>query len=120
MFKTLLASASVAVCCLLNPAGMPEAKAAASTCWFIPASGARVSGVNCNVSTRRNANGHVVHDIQHWNGNGARFSVVLWTDSGNADGAEVFIDGERFTTAWWRDADGDIRLDMGRSGTFVF
>ena len=120
MFKTLLASASIAVGCLFNPAGMPAAEAAAQSCWIVPTSGASVSPFRCDVSRRTNANGHIVHDIRHFQGNGAHFSVVLWTQGGNPDGAEVFIEGERFTTSWYRDGEGDVRVSIGRHGTFVF
>ena len=121
MLKTLLASASLAVCCLFNPAGMPEAKAAASNCWIVPTNGRQVPSFRCDVSTRTNANGHTVVDIRHFQGDGAHFSVILWTDSNrNPNGAEVFIQGERFTATWYRDSDGDHRINMGSYGEFVF
>jgi hypothetical protein len=46
--------------------------------------------------------------------------VILWTSGGNPNGAEVFIEGERFTTTWYRDGDGDARVRIGRQGVFVF
>ena len=121
MLKNLLAAASIATCCLFNPAGMPEAEAAASNCWIVPASGRTVSPFRCDVSTRTNANGHTVVDIRHFQGSGAHFSVILWTDEyGNPNGTEVFVDGDRFTATWYRDSDGDHRIDMGSYGEFVF
>lgn len=121
MLKQLAAAAAVATCCLFNPAGIPEAKAAAQNCWIVPASGASVSPFRCDVTVRTNANGHKVIDIRHFQGSGASFSVILWTDEyRNPTYAEVFVDGERYETSWWRDSDGDARLDMGSYGTFVF
>jgi len=114
-FKAILASAAVATCCLFNPSA---AEAATQTCWRVPSGGQVVSGFRCNVSSRYNANGHLVHDINTLDG--VRFSVILWTSGGNADDAEVFIDGERFTTAWYYDGDGDVRINLGRHGEFVF
>ena len=118
--KALAAASSVAVGCLLNPAGIPEAKAAAQSCWIVPASGASVAPFRCDVSRRTNANGPIVNDIRHFQGDGAHFSVILWTSGGNPNGAEVFIEGERFTTTWYRDGDGDARVRIGRQGVFVF
>ncbi len=97
------------------------ADAASQSCWIVPRGGRSVPSFRCDVSLRTNANGHKVVDITHFQGNGARFSVVLWTDDYNRPTtAEVFVNGERFRTAWYRDSDGDVRLDMGNHGTFVF
>ena len=113
------AAASIALGATLLGAAAP-AEAAVQTCWHLPASGRTVDGFDCNVTTRRNVNGHLVHDITHQNGKGGRFSVVLWQDHGNPAGAEIFVNGQRLEVSWWRDADGDVRLDLGSYGSFVF
>lgn len=121
MLKGFLAAIPVATCCLFNPAGMPEAKAAPSTCWLIPRSGAQVQGFYCDLTSRTNYNGHVVHDISRRADGGAAFTAVLWTDGGgNPDYAEVLLDGTTYRRPWWRDAQGDVRIDVDTAGVFVF
>jgi len=117
-FKALIAAAAVTVG-TWGAAPMP-AEAAASNCWIVPTSGYRVDPFRCDVSERTNANGHTVYDIRHFQGAGAHFSVILWTVRGVPTTAEVFIDGERYITDWYYDEDGDVRLDLGPSGEFVF
>ena len=110
MFKSIIASLAVLTCCLGNPA-----MAKPSNCWIIPA-GERSDSFRCDVVERTNANGHTVYDITHFEGNGAQFSVVLWTDGT----AEVFVNGEVVEFPWYYDHDGDTRIDLPGGDQFVF
>ena len=97
------------------------AQAAPSTCWLIPPSGAMTQGFYCDLTSRTNYNGHIVHDISRRADGGARFTAVLWTDGGgNPDYAEVVVNGQVYRKAWWRDAQGDVRIDVDTAGVFVF
>ncbi len=109
-----IAAASVAITGALSNA--PVAQAAAANCWHIPVGARSVEPFRCDVSARTNANGHLVYDIRHFQGNGAHFSVIIWDDGM----AEVFIDGERYDTTWYYDRHADVRLDIGDEGEFVF
>ena len=115
MFKSIIASLAVLTCCLGNPA-----MAKPSNCWIIPEgtpSTQRVDGFRCDIVERTNANGHTVYDITHFQGKGAQFTVVLWTDGT----AEVVMDAEVAEFPWYYDHDGDTRLVLGHgNGQFVF
>ncbi len=114
MLKNLLAAASVATCCLFNPAGVPPAEAAMQSCWMLYSSQRSTSPFPCDVSVRTNANGHRVVDIKHWQGNGADFSVVLWTDrAGTPSYAEIIYSGEVVSVPYYVDREGDVRLSVG-------
>jgi hypothetical protein len=111
MFKSIIASTLIAV------AGLSTGEAAlakSQDCW-IQEGQANAPAFRCDVSARTNANGHLVWDISHNENNGANFSVLLWDDNT----AEVFFGGERLTTTWFTDTDGDTRVEVGRS-QFIF
>ena len=113
MLKKLLAAASVTACCLFNPAGIQPAQAAMQRCWMLFDGQGSTSSFPCDVSVRTNANGHKVIDIQHWEGTGAEFSAVLWTEDGRDGYAELFADGERLTEVpFYVDSEGDVRLEI--------
>ena len=111
MFKSIIASTLIAV------AGLSTGEAAlakSQNCWMYEGQGT-APAFRCDVSARTNANGHMVWDISHNQNNGANFSVILWDDMT----AELFFAGERVTTTWFTDSDGDTRIDIGRN-QFIF
>lgn len=111
MFKSIIASTLIAI------AGLSTGEAAfakAQNCWYYEGYGS-APAFRCDVSMRINANGHKVWDISHNQNNGAQFSVVLWNDNT----AEVFIKGERVTTTWFNDSEGDTRIELGEK-QFIF
>ena len=116
MLKSVIAAAFLATSAALAP----MVQAAPANCWIIPEgtpSTQRVDGFRCHVVERTNANGHTVYDITHFQGRGAQFTVVLWTDGT----AEVVMDGEVVEFPWHYDHDGDTRLVLGHgNGQFVF
>lgn len=97
------------------PAPVPQDPAGeVATCWFQMEPGASaLQGSRCRVSSRRNANGHTVFDVEE--PGGLVRSVLLWGDHS----AEVLINGERFEGQWQEDADGDVRVQVG-DGVFAF
>ena len=112
MFKSIIASTLIAV------AGLSTGEAAlakAQNCW-IQEGQRSAPAFRCDVSSRTNANGHIVWDITHNENNGANFSVVLWDDNT----AELFFGSERLETTWFTDSDGDTRVDVTRDMQFIF
>jgi len=108
MFKQLLATAAVTICCLGNPA----AKAEPTACWLSPAGNtSSVPPQVCDISWRKNANDHTVIDLVTVR-DGSRISIVLWTNnSGEPQYAEVFFNKTGRTVWLYRkDEDGDIHL----------
>lgn len=84
-----------------------------TTCWFQMEEGSPAfTGFACAISTRRNANGHKVHDVIE--PGGRRRTLVLWDDGS----AEVLLDGDRYNASWEKDADGDIRVSVN-DGVFI-
>jgi len=92
------------------------AMANTSNCWIAPVSSETTQSFRCKVVERTNANGDTVYDITHFQGSGAQFSVVLWTDGT----AELFVNDIVANTTWYYDHDGDVRLDLGSNGEFIF
>ena len=99
------------------------ANAAPSVCWLSTNAGpdGRLPAQSCDVHTRRNANGHIVHDVTTHN-DGARMTVVLWTNEHRAPSyAESFYRGRRILSNYrWDDA-GDVHLygrDLGNESMY--
>ena len=68
----------------------------------------------CDVTSRTNANGHTVFDVE---AGGLLTTVVLWDDGS----AEYFQEGNRFNGYHFDVADGQTRVtDVDGSYTFVF
>ena len=111
--KTLAASALIAVSTF---GAVVPAQARPTNCWILGnAPNANSKPFRCNVHRRVNANGHTVFDVKHYQGNGASFTVVFWTD----DIAEVIIPGESpMKMRFYADRDGDQRL-VGPDWEFV-
>jgi len=77
------------------------------TCWFQMQPGAeRLKGYQCNISSRKNANGHTVFDVVE--PGGLTRTVVLWEDKS----AEVLLNGRSYEGEWLQDTDGDIRVTV--------
>ncbi len=84
------------------------------TCWFQMDDGSdRLEGFSCRVTSRRNANGHLVYDVVE--PGGLSRTIVLWNDKS----AEVIIKGSQYDGTWKEDQEGDIRVRVG-SGEFAF
>ena len=96
MFKQLASLAAIAT---LTFGGIAPSFAAPSTCAYREGRGS-VTEARCDVHTRRNANGHVVHDITLMNGGRTmRLTAVLWMNQdGSPDYAELISpDGSRIS-----------------------
>ena len=92
--------------------------AKAETCWWEQDTGKMMQS-RCNVSMRTNSNGHNVVDIT--SADGFTTSLILWTNNGKPNGAEVFLAGKRFTANWWKDNQGDYRVKFfGKQMAFRF
>ena len=110
MFRQLLATAAVSVCCLGNPSAMAQP----TTCWIsdtTPRAGERVAPQTCDISYRKNANGHSVIDLVSIS-DGYRVSIVLWKDSNNNPTyAELFFEQHGRSVWQYRiDEEGDVNL----------
>ena len=46
---------------------------------------------------------------------GLKRSIVLWDN----DEVEVFLEGSRYVGTWYKDSDGDVRIDLPM-GSFSF
>ena len=97
-----------------NPSNPGSGQTAGATCWFqMEADSERLEGFRCSISSRRNANGHLVFDVVE--PSGLQRTVVLWQDKT----AEVLINGQRFEGEWLEDNEGDIRVTVN-GGVFAF
>ena len=109
MFRQLLATAAVSVCCLGNPA----AKAMPTNCWLHTSGikGQSVPAQVCDIAYRTNANGHTVIDLITVQ-DGGLASIVLWQNSaGQPTYAEVFLETSgRSVWSYRIDKDGDVNL----------
>ncbi len=112
--KALALASTIALGSILG--SVAPAQARASSCWIMRAGTRRAPAFRCDVTRRINANGHTVWDITHFQGNGARFTVVMWSDYS----AEVLINGERLRTTVNTDKAGDHWIDLGSYGSFIF
>lgn len=83
------------------------------TCWFQKVRGGSLSGSNCQVRSRINVNNHRVFDVIE--PSGLKRSIVLWDN----DEVEVFLEGSRYVGTWYKDSDGDVRIDLPM-GSFAF
>ena len=100
VFYALLAAAS-----LLSAT---PALAAPSICWAGKREHQTLKQHDCDVSTRRNANNHIVHDVT---AGGLTYTVVLWGTKNQREGDADFIyQGGTTRIRYWVDDDGDIRL----------
>ena len=129
-------AANKAINLLVNTAGMittglavataaavftPSAEAKVQNCWSLPRDGQTHQPFNCDVNQRRLADNTVVHDIRHFQGEGAYFTVRLWENSkGRPTGADVWISGKQYQVNYYTDKQGDTRLDLGEHGEFIF
>ena len=99
------------------------ANAAPSVCWLSinAARDGRLPPQACDVHTRRNANGHVVHDITT-HVDGERATVILWKDRHhNPTYAEIIRPGFRLLTNYRWDDHGDVHLygrDLGNDSMY--
>ena len=100
MFKQL---ASIAAIATLTFGGIAPSFAAPSTCAYREGRGS-VTTTSCDVHTRTNANGHVVHDITLFGDNGTmRLTAVFWMNQdGSPNYAELISpDGSRITARYF-------------------
>ena len=109
-FNALIATA------LLSFTTAAPALAAPSYCWIIRPGMDQNPAFSCNVTERNNYNGDLVYDITHQEGYGADFSVIIWDDGTS----ELFFDGQRHTTTWYYDHEGDVRINLENGAQFVF
>ena len=100
------------------------AQSAATSCWWKPANVNRFKGpFPCDVVSRKNYNGHIVHDLSITNrGDTAKFTLVLWfrenerpaADNDYAGTAEVIWNqqGQTFRTEhrYIVDSQGDVQI----------
>ena len=100
MFKSILASAVIAASTFLAPA----AHALVTTCWWSNGTGTMDAQL-CSVSSRVNANNHLVYDVIDHAGN--KGTLVFWED----DTAELIFNGKVIPAFYWFDEDGDIRVE---------
>lgn len=93
VLKATIAAVSITACCLGNQ--LP-ASSAPTTCALRDKADGYIDTFPCDHSMRVNANGHKINDIVFFNGN-KRYdvSIILWTQNGNPEYAEVFINGQR-------------------------
>jgi S1-C subfamily serine protease len=97
-----------------EPIDPEEESSTSSTCWFqMDSSSDRLQGFNCKISSRRNANGHLVFDVVE--PGGLSRTIVLWEDKS----AEVILKGSRYEGTWLEDKEGDIRVQLD-GGEFAF
>ena len=99
MFKSLLAAALISVGTIL------PATAAPMSCAFIK--NGSLDKTTCDVSVRKNANGHNVTDVVFFeDGQSHRVSIVFWTENGVPTYAELFHAGERVAVDAYRAKNG--------------
>ncbi len=96
-----------------------SANAEGTTCWFQQKASGKLSPERCDVSIRVNANGHKVTDVI--DSAGGKASVVFWVESkGDNEGiVEFFYKDLRRKGTWWRDSEGDLRVDIGNGYQFA-
>jgi S1-C subfamily serine protease len=98
----------------VNPSNPGSGTTGGATCWFqMESSSSRLEGYQCNVASRKNANGHQVFDVVE--PGGLTRTVVLWEDKS----AEVLLNGQRYVGEWEEDEEGDIRVKVN-GGVFAF
>ena len=83
------------------------------TCWFQAVRGGALTGTRCQVKSRINVNNDRVFDVIE--PSGIKRSIVLWDN----DEVEVFLKGTRYVGTWYKDRDGDVRIDLP-GGSFAF
>ena len=99
----------------------PAAEAKVQNCWTLPRDGQTHQPFNCDVNQRRLADDTVVHDIRHFEGKGAYFTVRLWkNNNGRPAGADLWINGEQYQVEHYTDKHGDTRLVFDEYGKFIF
>ncbi|WP_172637138.1 S1C family serine protease [Cyanobium gracile] len=97
-----------------RPAEASGRSTSGPTCWFqLTQDSTDLAPSRCSVTSRRNANGHLVYDVIE--PNGTTRTVVLWND----DSAEVILEGKRYLGRWEKDQDGDFQVHLDQ-GTFAF
>ena len=107
MFKPLAALA-------LTATAMFAAPAEAGRCWYMEP-GQIDRGEYCQTTRRINANGHIVFDIV--DGDGDKFTVVLWDDNV----AEVIgLTARPQQLRTYEDSQGDTRIVWPDGFEFVF
>lgn len=113
-FKALAIASAIALGSVFGSTTPAEARV--SACWVMKTEQQRTSPFRCDVSKRITSDGTIVFDIRHFQGNGAFFSVVMYTDNT----ALLYINGEKITTTVQTDRQGDHWLDLGSYGSFIF
>lgn len=83
------------------------------TCWFQAVRGGALTGTRCQIKSRININDDRVFDVIE--PSGIKRSIVLWDN----DEVEVFLRGTRYVGTWYKDSDGDVRIDLP-GGSFAF
>ena len=83
------------------------------TCWFQAVRGGPLTGTRCQIKSRININDDRVFDVIE--PSGIKRSIVLWDN----DEAEVFLKGTRYVGTWYKDSDGDVRIELP-AGSFAF
>ena len=97
-----------------NPSNPGSGQSSGASCWFqMQTDSERLEGFRCDVSSRKNANGHTVFDVVE--PNGQKRTVVLWQDKT----AEILINGQRYEGEWLEDDEGDFRVTVN-GGVFAF
>ena len=118
-FKALALTALAAS--TLTFGGIAPSFAAPSTCAYREGRGS-VSQASCDVHSRRNANGHIVHDITLMkDGRTMRLTAVLWLNQDRTpDYAELIAeDGSRISAPFFYAKNGAIGITENGK-TFYF
>ena len=120
-FNFTAKSLAIAAIATLTFGGITPSFAAPSTCAFREGSGS-VAQASCDVHSRRNANGHLVHDITLMkDGQTMRLTAVLWQNQDRTpDYAELIAeDGSRISAPYFWAKNGAVGVtENGR--TFYF
>ena len=94
------------------------AHSAPSTCWYARANSTEEADAeSCDVTEVKDAEGNFSWDVRR-NG-GTTVSIILYSDNGKPDGADVTAGGETFGTNWYKDEEGDIAIEI-EGDTFFF
>lgn len=98
----------------LNPDNPNRQTADIASCWFeLQTDADNLQGFECKVTSRTNADGHTVFDVEE--PSGLKRTVLLWENQT----AEVLLHGHRYEGQWNEDSDGDIHVHLD-GGSFAF
>ncbi len=118
--KLTVLSAIAALASLCLPA-LPV-NAAPSDCWMGDTRESRdLKYVACDVTSRRNANNHMVHDVSLLNGR-IKYTAVLWyyKETPGKGIAEVIYKGKVTESDYLIDQDGDVQIHGSKGHVMAF